>query len=305
LGRSIFELQTLIVRAIREYAPQIVHDLFERNDARAWADHWGFRCDWLQKLAESALDHMRLQLALEPAKEIIPEIESEVWRDMATDMMRMQPPPLRIHFFGVDEPFRYLSEDELSGRLRTDPRIRATISEYHKRHFLHSIFRDIKEFRPGREVDNAAWLALYIAGMTDAAIANAAGIEDETAIRMGRLRFAEKIGLELIGERRGRPRKPNSVLFTQCRLLYLAACGIELVSKGAIMEILLTVPEVAPLARMSEQALYRAIRAGQIPAIRIGAKVRIPESALRRWIESQIEGQKDETRNQESLQATT
>lgn len=61
------------------------------------------------------------------------------------------------------------------------------------------------------------------------------------------------------------------------------------------MEALLTVPEVATMARMSEQGLYRAIREGQFPAIRIGAKIRIPESALKRWIDNQIRPQQNET----------
>jgi excisionase family DNA binding protein len=46
---------------------------------------------------------------------------------------------------------------------------------------------------------------------------------------------------------------------------------------------------------MSEQGLYRAIREGQFPAIRIGAKIRIPESAMKRWIDSQIGPPQNET----------
>lgn len=54
------------------------------------------------------------------------------------------------------------------------------------------------------------------------------------------------------------------------------------------MEILLTVDEVAPMVRMSDQGLYRAIREKQFPAIKIGSQIRIPESALKAWIESQL-----------------
>jgi len=54
------------------------------------------------------------------------------------------------------------------------------------------------------------------------------------------------------------------------------------------MEVLLTVAEVAPMARMSDQALYRAIREKQFPAIKIGSQIRIPESSLKAWIESQL-----------------
>ena len=54
------------------------------------------------------------------------------------------------------------------------------------------------------------------------------------------------------------------------------------------MEVLLTVDEVAPMVRMSDQGLYRAIREKQFPAIKIGSQIRIPESALKAWIESKL-----------------
>lgn len=54
------------------------------------------------------------------------------------------------------------------------------------------------------------------------------------------------------------------------------------------MENLLTVEEVAPLIRFSEQGLYRAIRENGFPALKIGRQIRIPESALQRWIEEQL-----------------
>jgi excisionase family DNA binding protein len=50
------------------------------------------------------------------------------------------------------------------------------------------------------------------------------------------------------------------------------------------MENWLTVKEAAPAARMSEQALYAAIREKQFPAIRIGRRIRIDPAALREWI---------------------
>ncbi len=64
------------------------------------------------------------------------------------------------------------------------------------------------------------------------------------------------------------------------------------------MENLLTVEEVAPLVRLSEQGLYRAIREGQFPAVRIGSKIRIPESAVCQFVAAQI-GEK--TNAQESV----
>jgi excisionase family DNA binding protein len=50
-----------------------------------------------------------------------------------------------------------------------------------------------------------------------------------------------------------------------------------------VIENWLTVKEAAPLAKMSKQALYAAIREKQFPAIRIGRRIRIDPEALREW----------------------
>ncbi len=51
-------------------------------------------------------------------------------------------------------------------------------------------------------------------------------------------------------------------------------------------EELLTVPEVAAILRISTQAVYRLIREGRLPAVRLGRGVRVDHGMLRRWIES-------------------
>lgn len=48
----------------------------------------------------------------------------------------------------------------------------------------------------------------------------------------------------------------------------------------------LTAAEVAPLLGISKQAVYRAIRSGELPSIRIGRKPLVPERALRRLLDS-------------------
>lgn len=55
------------------------------------------------------------------------------------------------------------------------------------------------------------------------------------------------------------------------------------------MEKLLTVAEAAPLVQMSQQGLYAAIRAKQFPALHIGRRIRIPQSAVQRWIAEQVQ----------------
>jgi excisionase family DNA binding protein len=50
---------------------------------------------------------------------------------------------------------------------------------------------------------------------------------------------------------------------------------------------LLTVREVADTMRVSNMTVYRLIRAGELPAIRVGKHFRIRESELGDYLESQ------------------
>ena len=45
-----------------------------------------------------------------------------------------------------------------------------------------------------------------------------------------------------------------------------------------------TVPEVAEILRIPKLHVYRLIREGKLPAVRIGRLVRVSEEALRVWI---------------------
>jgi excisionase family DNA binding protein len=47
-----------------------------------------------------------------------------------------------------------------------------------------------------------------------------------------------------------------------------------------------TVGEVAPMLKMSEQALYEAARKGLVPVVRIGRRIRFDLDAIERWLES-------------------
>jgi excisionase family DNA binding protein len=49
-------------------------------------------------------------------------------------------------------------------------------------------------------------------------------------------------------------------------------------------DILLTVAEVAEAMRVSNMTVYRLIRAGQLPAVRVGKNYRIRESALHAFL---------------------
>ena len=54
---------------------------------------------------------------------------------------------------------------------------------------------------------------------------------------------------------------------------------------------LLTVGEVAAMMRVSNMTVYRLIKAGQLPAIRVGKNYRIRESDMDRYLEQrQVEG---------------
>lgn len=48
---------------------------------------------------------------------------------------------------------------------------------------------------------------------------------------------------------------------------------------------LLTVEEVAPMLKMSRQALYEAVRRGFVPSVRIGRRIRFDLDALETWLE--------------------
>jgi excisionase family DNA binding protein len=49
---------------------------------------------------------------------------------------------------------------------------------------------------------------------------------------------------------------------------------------------LLTIDEAASIARKSPQALYRLIRIGQFPALRLGNQYRVPVRGFRNWLDS-------------------
>jgi excisionase family DNA binding protein len=56
------------------------------------------------------------------------------------------------------------------------------------------------------------------------------------------------------------------------------------------MDQLLTVSEVAPMVRLTEQGLYKKIRDKQFPAIKIGNQIRISPQAVDAWIYQQLSG---------------
>jgi excisionase family DNA binding protein len=57
-----------------------------------------------------------------------------------------------------------------------------------------------------------------------------------------------------------------------------------LAEAGFVGSSLLTVSEVASAMRVSNMTVYRLIKAGEIPAIRVGRNYRIRESDLQRYL---------------------
>ena len=53
------------------------------------------------------------------------------------------------------------------------------------------------------------------------------------------------------------------------------------------------VSEVADLMRVSKMTVYRLIRSGDMPAIRVGKSFRVPESAVEALIASGVAEQED------------
>lgn len=53
----------------------------------------------------------------------------------------------------------------------------------------------------------------------------------------------------------------------------------------------LTVAEVAEEMRVSKMTVYRLVQAGQLPAVRVGRSYRVPEDALRVYLDASVTGQ--------------
>ena len=60
--------------------------------------------------------------------------------------------------------------------------------------------------------------------------------------------------------------------------------------------LLLTVPEVADLTRISVAQLYLMLRRGELPCVKVGRVYRVPRAALERWIADQLEASADRSR---------
>ncbi|MGH2706204.1 MAG: helix-turn-helix domain-containing protein [Actinomycetota bacterium] len=54
--------------------------------------------------------------------------------------------------------------------------------------------------------------------------------------------------------------------------------------KGFVGDRLLTVREVAAMMRVSNMTVYRLIKSGQLPALRVGKNYRIRESDIDRYL---------------------
>ena len=56
-------------------------------------------------------------------------------------------------------------------------------------------------------------------------------------------------------------------------------------------ELLLRVDAAAARLAVSRTTLYRMVQRGELPTVRIGSAVRVPVSALDRWLADHIAGQ--------------
>jgi excisionase family DNA binding protein len=70
------------------------------------------------------------------------------------------------------------------------------------------------------------------------------------------------------------------------------------------VETLFTVAEAAPYLRLSVQGVYRAIYAKQLRVVRIGSRIRIPESAVKELIEQSTSQETKAQESEPSLAAT-
>ena len=67
--------------------------------------------------------------------------------------------------------------------------------------------------------------------------------------------------------------------------------GDGMTEQAFVARALLTVAEVATIMRVSNMTVYRLIKAGELPAIRVGKNYRIRESEVDRYLlDRQVEG---------------
>lgn len=64
-------------------------------------------------------------------------------------------------------------------------------------------------------------------------------------------------------------------------------------SKSYVGEPLLTVSEVASMMRVSNMTVYRLIKAGDLPALRVGKNYRIRASDVERYLDERAVGRGD------------
>ena len=132
--QTVIEVRRLFLQELARQAPWIVFDLFERDDAQAWARKWRILSQWVINHAERALfcrGGNRAQMRTERERGVRDDIlrawKAEEWRAWmsATHSARM-PDPLRlvINVFDGGEDFQYLTPDEVWARVEGDIRAR-------------------------------------------------------------------------------------------------------------------------------------------------------------------------------------
>ena len=214
------EAQRLFLQELARQAPQIVFDLFKRDDAVAWADYWGFLSQWVIDRADAALNNRsgnRAQIREMRERGISDSIlaawKAEEWRAwMAATHSPFRPGALRVDLgvFGDGEDFRYLTPDELWARVEVG--LREAVAAYHKAvfedHPYFGLYRDLTRPRELPEVlRHLGWLIARISGATDPEIAAQEDWLDADTVRSGREAYANRADLKI---RIPRGRKPKS-----------------------------------------------------------------------------------------------
>lgn len=111
---------------------------------------------------------------------------------------------------------------------------------------------------------------------------------------------AETIPIDDIPQALGEIERIRSIL--RARLLLVARATVEVVRETVVEAApdppradendgFFTADDVAPMLAMKRFSVYELVRQKQIPAIRLGRRIRIPKAAFKRWMEErQLEG---------------
>lgn len=70
---------------------------------------------------------------------------------------------------------------------------------------------------------------------------------------------------------------------------YKSVSSLTTEKAAQLNELILTIPEVASMMKVSEKTIYRLCRDNQIPHIKIRGQYRFTKSAIEKWLKGELD----------------